>query len=903
MKRVFTAAFLLSVCLGFINLTGQEAKPAITTEDYTKWQNLGSAAISDNGKWISWGIRYVDGDDSLYFKNTDTGKVFGYAFSSMVSFSSDSKWASMRIGYSEKETEKMTEQKKPVRFKTRLLNLADGTEKIFENVESFYFTRDASHLIMSGYVGDKRTRDLFLCHLSSGRVKNLGNISESAVNKAGNRLAYIISAEDKKGNGVELLNLADYSVTFLDNDTALYRSLVWEREGNALAFMKEYKDTAYNEANYKLFTVRNIATKTDIRVFSPAGSQAIPEKMRISEAYRPVWSKDMKTLFFGVYTWTPKPVKAKSGTSAADAKLPGLDIWHWKDDPIQPRQKITYSTDNSFTYLYAWNIDPNSVIRLTDEELTRGMITGDGKHVIAMNESLYRPAFREELYDFYIVSTLTGEKKLLLEKFPMISGTSPEGKYAIYFKEKNWWLYDIYKGQHINMTAQVPTIFWNTRDDSPKEVKPPFGTSGWLKDDKGFLANDEYDVWRIPTDGTKAVRLTAGKETGTIYRITRLDFEDNFIDPLKDMYFSAFGDVDKKSGYYRIPVKGKASMLVYDDKSITNLAKAKNTDQFIFRSETYSESPNLFLTGYAFTSPVKVTETNRQQAEYAWGRSELVHYKNVHGQDLQGALFYPSNYEPGKKYPMIVYIYEIRSNMLHRYTTPSVRSSYNTTNFTSQGYFVYQPDIVYRENNPGLSAVECVVPSVEAVIKTGMIDEKKIGLMGHSWGAYQTAFIITQTELFSAAVAGAPLINMISMYNEIYWNSGSPNQNIFETSQGRLREPWWDIMEEYMANSPMFQARNINTPLLVAFGTNDGAVDWHQGIEMFTTMRRLEKPYIMLVYDGENHSLAKKENQLDYTKKVNEFFNHHLLGTEPQEWITSGKKYIEKRREEDKVKK
>jgi hypothetical protein len=245
MKRLLAAALLLSVCLGLINLYGQETKPAITAEDYKKWQNLGSSAISDNGKWFFWSIRYVDGDDSLYIKNTDTGKVYGYAFSSTASFSSDSKWASMRIGYSEKETEKMTEQKKPGRFKTRLLNLTDGTEKIFENIESFYFTRDASHLIMSGYAGDKRTRDLFLCHLSSGRVKNLGNISESAVNRAGNRLAYIISAEDKKGNGVELLNLADYSVTFIENDTALYRSLVWEREGNALAFMKEYKDTAY----------------------------------------------------------------------------------------------------------------------------------------------------------------------------------------------------------------------------------------------------------------------------------------------------------------------------------------------------------------------------------------------------------------------------------------------------------------------------------------------------------------------------------------------------------------------------------------------------------------------------------------------------------------------------------
>jgi dipeptidyl aminopeptidase/acylaminoacyl peptidase len=903
MKKTFPMGLMLVVCISFIQLSGQSVKPTLTPADYTKWHTLGSSAISDDGNWISWGIRMVDGDDSLFIKNAGTGKIFSYPLSSTALFSSDSRWVAMRIGYTEKETEKMTEQKKPIKFKTRLLNLSDGTEKVFENVESFYFTRDASHLIMSGYAGEKRTRDLFLCHLQTGRVKNLGNIAESSVNKSGTRLAYIISAEDKKGNGVELLNLADYSVNFIDNDTALYRSLVWEREGNALAFMKEYKDTIHSEANYKLFSVRNINTKHDIRVFDPAASNAIPEGMRISEAYRPVWSKDMKTLFFGVYNWTPKPAKSKNGAPAADAKLPGLDIWHWKDDPIQPRQKISYNSDNNFSYLFSWNIEPNSIIRIINEDYERAAITGDGRHVVVMDGSPYKPSFREEQFNVYIVNALTGEKKTIMERSQSMSGSSPEGKYALYFKDKNWWLYDIYKDQHVNITASVPTVFWNTRDDSPKEEKPPFGVSGWMKDDKGFLANDEFDVWRIPTDGSKAVKLTTGRESGIIYRLTRLDFEDNFIDPAKDMYFTTFGDIDKKSGYFRIPVKGKAGMLIFDDKSITGLAKAKNSDTFIYRSETYYESPNIFSTTYAFSAPLKITNTNPHQGEFAWGKSELIKYKNVNGQDLQGALFYPANYEPGKKYPMIVYIYEIRSNMLHRYTTPSARSSYNTTNFTSQGYFVYQPDIVYRSNNPGISAVECVVPSVEAVLKTGMVDEKKIGLMGHSWGAYQTSFIITQTELFSAAVAGAPLINMISMYNEIYWNSGTPNQNIFETSQGRLREPWWDIMEEYMANSPMFQARNIKTPLLVAFGTNDGAVDWHQGIEMFTTMRRLEKPYIMLVYDGENHSLAKKEDQLDYTKKVNEFFNHHLLGTEAPEWIVSGKKYLEKKREEDKVKK
>jgi dipeptidyl aminopeptidase/acylaminoacyl peptidase len=472
---------------------------------------------------------------------------------------------------------------------------------------------------------------------------------------------------------------------------------------------------------------------------------------------------------------------------------------------------------------------------------------------------------------------------------------------VLYFKDKNWWIYDILKGTHINLTKDIPTVLWNTRDDSPQDIKPPFGNGGWFKDDKAILIYDEFDVWKVYPDGTKPIRLTQGKENKIIFRSVRLSYEYPYIDPTKDLYFSATGDLDKKEGYYRFSVKNKFDKLIFEDKAIGGLRKAEKSDYFLYSSETYASSPNIYRTTYSFSDGEKISDTNPQQSKFAWGKSELINFKNKDGKALQGALFYPANYEPGKKYPMIVYIYEIRSNMLNRYVSPSPRSSYNTTNYTSQGYFIFQPDIVYKTNQPGQSSVNCVVPAVEEVLKTGMIDEKKIGLMGHSWGAYQTSFIITQTSLFSAAVAGAPLIDMISMYNEIYWNSGSPNQNIFETSQGRLREPWWVIMQDYMTNSPMFQAQNIKTPLLVTFGNSDGAVDWHQGIEMYTTMRRMEKPFIMLVYDGENHSLAKKENQLDYTKRVNEFFNHYLLGTEAGEWITNGKKYVDKKKEEEKA--
>ena len=895
--RSLTGSLLLVFC---IQIQAQDTLPAITEKDYAKWQNLGTFSISNDGMWVGWNVSLVEGDDTLYIRNASTSKMYKYPLTTNNIFSTDSKWAACRIGFSEKQLEKITEQKKPVKYKTRLLNLESGSVRIFDNTGSFVFTKDANHLILSGYAKDSMTKDIFIHNLKTGITKNIGNISEFAVNKPGNRLAYITNAENKKGNGVELMNLDNYNISFLSNDTSVYRNLVWDREGNVLMFFKTFKDTTYVEENHIVFAVRNIYTKPDIKSFDPSSDTTLfPRRMRIKETYKPSISDDYKIMYFGVFDWTKKGKKDKK--TSEKPKIPGVDIWHWKDDPIQPRQKNTYITDKNFTYLFAWEPDRNNIVKITDDTIRRATLTGDGHNAIVTDDTPYKPAFRQSIYDTYLINSSTGSKKLILSNFTSVYGSSPAGKYVLYFKDKNWWVYDIYKDSHLNLTRDIESVFWNTRDDSPLDVKPPFGNGGWIKDDKALFVYDEYDVWKISMDGSKPVRLTSGKESKIIFRLVRLDFEYPYIDGKKDIYFSAFGDLTKGSGYYRLTVKNKFEKLIYEPRSITGLRKAEKFDFFVFRSETYSSSPNIYRASGSFSDPVKISDTNPQQAKFAWGKSELVNFTNRNGKPLQGALFYPAKYEQGKKYPMIVYIYEIRSNVLNQYVTPSPRSSYNTTNFTSQGYFVFQPDIVYKTNHPGESAVNCVVPAVEEVLKTGMIDEKKIGIMGHSWGAYQTSFIITQTGLFSAAVAGAPLINMISMYNEIYWNTGYPNQNIFEISQGRLREPWWVQMEEYMANSPMFQAQNIKTPLLVAFGTSDGAVDWHQGIEMFTTMRRMEKPYIMLVYEGENHSLSKKENQLDYTKKVNEFFNHYLLGDKPGEWILKGKKYLEKKTEEEKA--
>jgi dipeptidyl aminopeptidase/acylaminoacyl peptidase len=360
------------------------------------------------------------------------------------------------------------------------------------------------------------------------------------------------------------------------------------------------------------------------------------------------------------------------------------------------------------------------------------------------------------------------------------------------------------------------------------------------------------------------------------------------------------GERSKKSGFVKFKIDPTTTAvhrtkLRFTDTRASSLQKAKYADVFAFSEQKVDDSPDIFIAGTELAEPRQVTKTNVQQDQFAWTpKSELINYESGRGAKLQGALYYPANYKPGEKYPMIVYIYEKRSQNLHNYTSPSERRPYNAAVFTSLGYFFYQPDIVYRAQNPGLSAIECVTPAVEAVLAKGEVNPDQVGLVGHSWGAYQTAFIVSRSNLFAAGVAGAPLTNMMSMSTNIYWNSGGTNARIFHESQGRMDKPFWQDVETYIANSPIFGMDTLETPLLIAFGDKDGAVDWHQGIEMYNAARLAKKQLVMLVYDGENHSLAKKPNQVDYHWRVREWFGHYVKGEPAPKWMTEGTSFLER---------
>jgi dipeptidyl aminopeptidase/acylaminoacyl peptidase len=355
------------------------------------------------------------------------------------------------------------------------------------------------------------------------------------------------------------------------------------------------------------------------------------------------------------------------------------------------------------------------------------------------------------------------------------------------------------------------------------------------------------------------------------------------------MYVSVYGEWTKKAGIGLIePGRPGVKMLQWGDAAYNTLLKAKETATYIYTRETTQEYPDYYVAGATLENGQKITDADPQQKDFQWTSGvKLIDYTSTNGDKLQAALFLPAAYEPGKRYPMIVEIYEKRSQGANAYPQPSY-NGVSTSFYTSNGYAVLEPDIVYKINDPGRSAVACVVPAVKAAIAAGIADEKAIGLHGHSWGGYQTAFLVTQTDIFRAAVAGAPLTNMVSMYSLLYRNSGGTNQAIFESSQGRFTGGYFENQEAYVRNSPVFFAKNVKTPLMILHNDKDGAVDQTQGIEYYNTLRRLGKPVIMLEYKGENHGLRKPENMKDYTVRMREFFDHYLIGRPAPKWMQEG---------------
>ncbi len=895
----------------------------ISPEDYGQWEQLRTATISPDGRWLAVPIDRVNEENELRIRRIDVDSVFVIPYGSQPQFPNDQKWLAYRIGVSEKERKKVQDDEKPVRLRMGLLDLRIGDTLSVDDVAGFQFSHDGTYLAMSRYSpqGEREAKgaDLVIRTLASHTDMNFGNVSEFRWQEDGKLLALVVDAEGQAGNGVQLYDPEASVLRSLESRSARYTALAWREDASDLAVLRVQTDSTYEDSSHAIVAWRGLDDDNSRRFeLDPSQFAGFPDDTRIVDYRGLRWSDDGKTIFFGVKDRRRKEADDTADSTNAEGKeegddaedeegddeeekdeeSAGVEVWHAADVDIVPAQKVVADTDRRENYLSAWHLDRGAFVQLGNE-LTEEVISVEGDvYALGFDASPYE---RERMFgpryrDVYRIDVATGEREKIVDRVEIHFGPSSGGRYFLYFQDDHFWTHDLRSGERANITQRIATSFVNEDRDVTVAQKPPWGRAGWTKNDRSVLLYDKYDVWEVQPDGAEARRLTRGAEDSVRYRYQSLDWSEDFIDTDDPVYLTAYGEWSKKYGYARIRRGRSAEQLVWMDANVARLQKADSTDVFVFVTQRFDDPPDYFAAGETLADPKQVTHTNVFHDDFAWGHAELIEYENTWGTKLQASLFYPAGYEPGKQYPMIVYVYEKLSQTVHSYSVPSERRPYNMAAFTAEGYFVLRPDIVYRDRDPGRSAVAAIEPAVRAALETGMIDADRVGLVGHSWGGYETAFTVTQSDLFAAAVAGAPLTNLFSMYLSIYWNSGGTDARIFEISQGRMEVPFWEDNESYRANSPVFHIENMNTPLLVAFGTEDGAVDFNQGVEFYNAARRAEKDFVLLVYEGENHSLAQKPNQLDYHRRIIEWFGHYLKDDSAPEWISKGVPYLEQER-------
>jgi dipeptidyl aminopeptidase/acylaminoacyl peptidase len=870
-----------------------------------------------------------------------------FAGGASLQFSDNSRWIAFTTTPSRAEAQRLRRQRRPIQSSVTVVNLATGDKKEYPNVRRFSFNGEAAtHIALhrapapapggggaaaaggggrgaapaAGGSGaaDSRPRgtDLILRELATGSELNTGNVSEFAFTRDGKFLATVIDATDKIGNGVQLRNMVTGTVNSLDTDTANYERLTWTEKGDGLTVLRGKEDRAYTDKMYSIVGFTGFgAGEPKKTVFDPAKDKSFPEGFAIAGTRAAAWNETKDAFVFGIREPRKRDTPARPGAgaaageeeeapatpapqandNAADEKV-DLVLWHWKDSRLQSQQQVQESADRNFSYLSMFHIGPQKFVRLADDEVRSVTLAPKDKHAIGTDDREYELMGNldgRRFRDVYVVNPATGERKLALKRARWYNGPSPDGSSFLYYENGHYHVHDMATGQSRNITAKVPASFIDTEDDH-NVVDPPTSTLGWVKGSKAVLLSDNWDIWQVPVNGGQAVNLTMNGKKDQVRYERRLAMEtaeerEDGIDMTKPQFFSVYGEWTKKNGVARIdPGKPGPANVLWGDAAYARISKADKADVVVYTRETALEPPDYYATDLKFGEPKRLTDMRPQVAEYNWTPGvQLVDYTCDKGDKLQAALYLPANYEKGKSYPTMVYFYERMSQTANTFANPAA-NGFNRSIYTSQGYAVLIPDIVYKVNDPGMSAVWCMVPAVKAAIGTGVVDAKKVGITGHSWGGYQTSFLVTQTDIFAAAVAGAPLTNMVSMYSLIYKNSGGGNMAIFESSQGRFKGGYWDNWDAYYRNSPVFFAKNVKTPLMILHNDRDGAVDFTQGVEYYNTLRRMGKPVIMLQYTGENHGLARRPNQRDYTARMQEYFDHYLKGAPAPDWMLEG---------------
>ena len=926
MSRLAPVAFtILALFLVSAPLAAQDGplRP-VSSEDYGKWESLGDGRLSPDGAWLAVSISRVNEHNELRIHRVAGDSVIVVPYGAGPLFSDNGTWVAYTIGRSTQEPESLEDDDEPVRNDLGLVSLETGVQTTLKEVQSFSFGAGGDYLSMRRYPTEDggSTASMIVRDLLGGTDVSFGSVASSAWQDEGALLAFTVHADEDVGNGVQLYDARSGTVRTLDGEATRYAGLTWREDADDLAVLRSFTDNAHADTSHVVLAWRGLEDGGRLSALDPMASSAISDDLRIVSYRDLTWSEDGFSLFFGVKEWEPTQDDEGAegeGANHADAEGDGtehdeadedptadaeVEIWNAADRRVIPEQKQDATRDEQRNDLAVWHLDGGRAVILTDEALDRATVHAGGRVVTAVDDDPYafEGMFGRGAEDVYRIDVRTGARLKVVEATSFAWRVSPEGDYLVHFGDGAYHAVDLATGTARVISGDVDTELNNVDYDHPVAEKPPFGLAGWSADNRSVLVYDKYDVWRLGLDGF-AERLTDGDQDQIVHRYVSvdpdedaIDLNDDVIDLDDDVYMSVRGEWTLRHGYVRLRARGIEELVIEDD-NVDGLIKADDVDVFAYVAQDFDDPPDYFVSGRSFRSPRQVTAVNPFHTDYAWGHSELIQYTNHRGRKLHGALFYPADYDPSISYPMITYVYELRSQFAKQYAVPSERSYYNWAVWTSLGYFVWQPDIVFDTRDPGISSTRTMEASIQAVVDANVgVDPERVGLVGHSWGGYQAAFAATNTNVFAAIVAGAALTDLISMYGSIFWSSSTAETGHFEVGQERMEVPYWEDLDAYVRNSAVFNIETLDTPLLVEVADADRNVDWRQGIEYFNAARRAGKPLVMVAYHDEGHGLRKKPNQVDYHRRILQWFGHHLKGEAAPDWIKAPVPYLEQKK-------
>ncbi|HIP36416.1 MAG TPA: S9 family peptidase [Crocinitomix sp.] len=916
--------FLLLICLISTVVVAQD-KLNLDYKVYNNWKSIKQTVWSPDGEIIAYQINPFKGDGFLYVKNTSSNKVLSkIERGKNAVIHHDNAYVVYNIGtqYDSIRQLKLDKVKKD-KFPKDTLGIywikKDSTALI-PNVKSFKQSEEGEWL---AYLLAKDTRPnckkkkckilnkrnkcekeattgttLILYNPLSHQKQEIYQVKEYYFNEKGTILAYVTSNKGEKDSlslNVLMLNQQN-SVKILSKNKLSIKSIAFDKMGNQLAYL-ESNDTNKRKTYYLNYWHKDLSEAITI---VDSLTQNMPQSWTVSEFKAPFFSRNGKKLFLG----TNKIVEQEPEDTLLNEEKPKVDVWSWQDKKLQPMQLKQKKFEEKRSYLAVYHINENKFVQLANKKIRSIKLLDHNNSNFALGYD-DQPYQKEQSWEFpwstdlYRIDVNSGKAELLKSKIKYDAELSPSGKYLMWYSgtDSSWKALNVNTKKEINITLSIKANFADDNNGSPY-IPYPVGNSRWVndKDEEKLIVYSEYDIWLLnPNDSNNQICLTGqqGKTNKVKYRVNVLERDSTYL-ILNNNLFHGF-DTRTKEEFYIKP-NNISKEFLKTNHTFYFMIKAKKSNKLLFRMMNFQDYPELYITDLNFTTPIQLTQTNPQQKKYNWGTVELVHWTSYEGKQLDGLLYKPENFDSTKKYPMIVYFYEKYADDIHRHYQPKPTASIiYPTEYVSNGYIVFIPDIKYTPGHPAKSAYDCIVSGTDYLIKKyNWIDSTRMGLQGQSWGGYQTAQLITMTDKFTCGMAGAPVSNMFSAYGGVRWGSGMSRAFQYERTQSRIGCTIWDCPELYMENSPIFHLPKVNTPLLIMHNDGDGAVPWYQGIEMYMGLRRLNKPVWLLNYNGDQHNLMKNANREDLSIRMRQFFDYYLQGKPQPKWMSEGVKAIDK---------